>query len=84
MTQAGPSAFANIGENYYYVFVGCCTVYWFIIYFFYPETKQKTLEEITEAFGDKYVETSDSSIRATDSASMEKKDGALHVERQSV
>jgi hypothetical protein len=36
VTEAGPSAFKNIKENYYYVFVGCCTVYLFIIYYFYP------------------------------------------------
>ena len=36
VTEAGPSAFSNIHENYYYVFVGCCTVYLFIIYFYYP------------------------------------------------
>ncbi|OAL40123.1 hypothetical protein AYO20_00541 [Fonsecaea nubica] len=56
ITEAGPSAFKNIGENYYYVFVGCCTVYLFIIYFFYPETKQQSLEEIAAAFGDEVVE----------------------------
>lgn len=56
ITEAGPSAFATIHENYYYVFVGCCSVYWFIIYFFYPETNQKTLEEIAAAFGDKVVD----------------------------
>jgi hypothetical protein len=64
LTQAGPSAFATIGENYYYVFVGCCIVYWFIIYFYYPETKQKTLEEIAQAFGDKIVEVPLDSVRA--------------------
>jgi hypothetical protein len=36
VTEAGPSAFANIQENYYYVFVGCCAVYLLIIYFYYP------------------------------------------------
>ena len=36
VTEAGPSAFANIGQNYYYVFIGCCTVYLFIVYFLYP------------------------------------------------
>lgn len=36
VTQAGPSAFATIHENYYYVFVGCCAVYFVIIYFYYP------------------------------------------------
>ena len=36
VTEAGPSAFANIKENYYYVFIGCCLVYLVLIYFFFP------------------------------------------------
>ncbi|KAH9232308.1 hypothetical protein K456DRAFT_1725637 [Colletotrichum gloeosporioides 23] len=59
VTQAGPSAFATIHENYYYVFVGCCSVFFVIIYLYYPETKQKTLEEIAAAFGDRVVEIED-------------------------
>ncbi|KAJ0385245.1 hypothetical protein COL922a_006754 [Colletotrichum nupharicola] len=59
VTQAGHSAFATIHENYYYVFVGCCSVFFVIIYLYYPETKQKTLEEIAAAFGDRVVEIED-------------------------
>ncbi|KAI0381422.1 putative MFS monosaccharide transporter [Hypomontagnella monticulosa] len=55
VTEAGPSAFANIKENYYYVFVGCTTVFLVVAYFYFPETRRKTLEEIAEAFGDKVV-----------------------------
>jgi hypothetical protein len=40
VTEAGPTAFANIKQNYY---------------FFFPETKQKSLEEIAAAFGDKVI-----------------------------
>ena len=36
VTEAGPSAFKNIGENYYYVFVGCCAVYLVLIYLWFP------------------------------------------------
>ena len=36
VTEAGPSAFANIKENYYYVFVGCCSVYLVLIYLYFP------------------------------------------------
>jgi hypothetical protein len=36
VTEAGPSAFANIKQNYYYVFVGCCLVYLVLIYFYFP------------------------------------------------
>jgi hypothetical protein len=36
VTEAGPSAFANIGENYYYVFVACTSFFLVIAYFFFP------------------------------------------------
>ncbi|EIT78705.1 MFS monosaccharide transporter [Aspergillus oryzae 100-8] len=55
ITEAGPSAFANIGENYYYVFVACSAFFLVVAYFYFPETKQKTLEEIAASFGDKVV-----------------------------
>ncbi|POS71651.1 hypothetical protein DHEL01_v209958, partial [Diaporthe helianthi] len=60
ITEAGPSAFANIKENYYYVFVGCSLFFLIIAYFYFPETRQKTLEEIAAAFGDKVVVLTDS------------------------
>ncbi|KAF9885288.1 hypothetical protein FE257_013089 [Aspergillus nanangensis] len=55
VTEAGPSAFANIHENYYYVFVACSTFFLVIAWFYFPETKQKTLEEIAASFGDKVI-----------------------------
>ncbi|KAE8353066.1 MFS monosaccharide transporter [Aspergillus coremiiformis] len=57
ITEAGPSAFANIGENYYYVFVACSVFFLVVAYFYFPETKQKTLEEIAASFGDQVVVT---------------------------
>ncbi|KIW14894.1 hypothetical protein PV08_07679 [Exophiala spinifera] len=64
LTEAGPSAFKNIKENYYYVFVGCCSVYLVLIYLYFPETKQKTLEEIAAAFGDHVVEVEEHAIQS--------------------
>ncbi|KAJ5151067.1 Major facilitator superfamily domain general substrate transporter [Penicillium canariense] len=55
ITEAGPSAFANIHENYYYVFVACSAFFLVIAYLYFPETKQKTLEEVAAAFGDRVV-----------------------------
>lgn len=55
ITEAGPSAFATIKENYYYVFVGCSVFFLVIAYFYFPETKQKSLEDIAAAFGDKVI-----------------------------
>ncbi|KAK8074115.1 MFS monosaccharide transporter [Apiospora phragmitis] len=53
ITEAGPSAFARIGENYYYVFVGCTVFFLAVAYFYFPETRKKTLEEIASTFGDR-------------------------------
>lgn len=36
VTEAGPSAFANIKENYYYVFVACSLFFLVIAYLFFP------------------------------------------------
>lgn len=55
ITEAGPSAFATIHENYYYVFVGCSFFFLVMAYFYFPETRRKTLEEIAAAFGDKVI-----------------------------
>ncbi|KAI1617173.1 putative MFS monosaccharide transporter [Exophiala viscosa] len=81
ITEAGPSAFLHVRENYYYVFVGCCAVYLFIIYFFYPETKQKTLEEVAAAFGDEVVEVEVHQDALTKEAVIETKVAdAAHIE----
>lgn len=36
VTEAGPSAFANIRENYYYVFVGCSAFFLVVAYLYFP------------------------------------------------
>lgn len=36
VTEAGPSAFANIHENYYYVFVACTLFFLIVAYFYFP------------------------------------------------
>ncbi|CAI0650874.1 unnamed protein product [Colletotrichum noveboracense] len=59
VTQAGPSAFSTIHENYYYVFVGCTAFFTVIAYFFLEETRHKTLEEISQAFGDEVTSSED-------------------------
>ncbi|EXJ70563.1 uncharacterized protein A1O5_06633 [Cladophialophora psammophila CBS 110553] len=79
ITEAGPSAFANIKENYYYVFVGCSCFFLMVAYFYFPETKKKTLEEIAAAFGDKVVLLTENDL-AVETAVMEDKVGAVQVE----
>jgi len=36
ITEAGPSAFANIKQNYYYVFVGCTLFFLIVAYYYFP------------------------------------------------
>lgn len=36
VTEAGPSAFAKIHENYYYVFVACSTFFLGVAYLYFP------------------------------------------------
>ena len=79
VTQAGPTAFTNIQENYYYVFVGCCAFYFVLVYFYFPETNGRTLEEIAAAFGDKVVEVGDSQL-AADGLALETKAEIERVE----
>ena len=50
-----------------------------IIYFYFPETNQRTLEEIAAAFGDKVVEVEDSQLVA-DGLALEMKAGVERVE----
>ncbi|KAK9772132.1 putative Major facilitator superfamily (MFS) profile domain-containing protein [Seiridium cardinale] len=63
VTEAGPSAFANIRENYYYVFVGCTLFFLVVAWFYFPETRRKTLEEIARDFGDKVVLVDETDIQ---------------------
>ncbi|EXJ95543.1 hypothetical protein A1O1_00665 [Capronia coronata CBS 617.96] len=85
ITEAGPSAFANIHESYYYVFVGCSIFFLVIAYFYFPETKQKSLEEIAAAFGDKVVLVDETTL-AVEEAVMEAEDkaGEMQVEMAAV
>lgn len=47
-----PVAFASIGWKYYLVFVCCCVVGGPVMYFTYPDTLNKPLEEVAALFGD--------------------------------
>lgn len=66
ITEAGPSAFANIRENYYYVFVSCTTFFLVVGYFYFPETRRKTLEEIASAFGDRVIDIDENQMSGED------------------
>jgi Sugar (and other) transporter len=62
-TQHGiPNAFIAIAIDaiswkYFLIFVICDMVFIVLFYFFFPETKNKTLEELEAIFGDRVAET---------------------------
>ncbi|KAK5112258.1 hypothetical protein LTR62_004419 [Meristemomyces frigidus] len=50
---AGPIALNNIGWKFFLVMACPTAVYIPVIYFFFPETRQRSLEDINTQFGDK-------------------------------
>ncbi|KEF56198.1 uncharacterized protein A1O9_07779 [Exophiala aquamarina CBS 119918] len=50
--QCAPEAFSTIGWKYYTVFISITTVIFFIVWFWFPETRGRSLEDIGELFGD--------------------------------
>jgi hypothetical protein len=49
---AGPVALNDIGWKFYLVLICPSVVYIILMYFFFPETKGRTLEELGTIFGD--------------------------------
>jgi hypothetical protein len=53
LVQVTPIAIEAISWRYFLIFVICDCIFIIIFYFFYPETKNKPLEELEALFGDK-------------------------------
>jgi sugar porter (SP) family MFS transporter len=51
-TQVSPIAFASIGWKYYLVFISCCVASAIVMFFTYPNTLGKSLEDVALMFGD--------------------------------
>jgi len=49
---AGPIALDKISWKFFLVFIIPTAVHWLNVYFFFPETKQRSLEDINVAFGE--------------------------------
>lgn len=47
-----PPLFASIIGGYYFLLAGFCAISGVFVYFFYPETAHKTLEELGSVFND--------------------------------
>lgn len=56
IVQVTPTMIASIGWATYLVFAMCNLMFIPIIFFFYPETKQRSLEEIDVIFAKAYVD----------------------------
>ncbi|KZT09441.1 general substrate transporter [Laetiporus sulphureus 93-53] len=48
-----PPLFAAIHGGFYFILLGLCVISGIFVYFVYPETAHRTLEELGEVFGDK-------------------------------
>ncbi|KAH0847075.1 putative MFS sugar transporter [Fonsecaea pedrosoi] len=52
-TQTAPMALEAISWKFNFVFIGCNLVFFPIVFFYFPETKGLTLEEVNSVFGEK-------------------------------
>ena len=50
-----PPLFAVLHGGYYFILVGSCVISGVVVYFLYPETAHRTLEELGEVFKDGVV-----------------------------
>ncbi|KAF1831116.1 MFS sugar transporter [Decorospora gaudefroyi] len=71
----GATAIANIGYKYFVVFACLTLVSVVVIYFMYPETKGRSLEELAELFGDPVV------VHLTDATDEQKAEMDLDMQR---
>jgi Sugar (and other) transporter len=75
-TFVNPIALAAIGWKYYFVFLAVLIVFGFTAYFFYPETKGYSLEQIAIVFDGDDAEVGDPSYMVAKSLANEKEEVA--------
>ena len=51
-----PPLFDVMSAGYYFLLVGFCIISFIVVWFIYPETAHRTLEELGEVFGDRVTE----------------------------
>ena len=52
LLEAAPTAFQNIGYKFWIILIILTAIYGILVYLYLPETKQRTLEDISVLFGD--------------------------------
>ena len=57
LVQFTPEAIATISWKFFLIFVISSALFTVAFYFYYPETRLKTLEDLEAVFGDKLAET---------------------------
>ncbi|KEF56408.1 uncharacterized protein A1O9_07989 [Exophiala aquamarina CBS 119918] len=68
MTQTAPLAIAAITWRYFIIWLVFDCLYVVIVYYWYPETKNKTLEDLAGVFGDKVAESWEETKQYVDDA----------------
>jgi len=77
LAQASPTALNEVGYIYYIFFIVMNLLTALLVWFSLPETKGKTLEEISEVFGDNFVAIHiDEDLKIEQSVAIEDKSSA--------
>ncbi|RPD66669.1 general substrate transporter [Lentinus tigrinus ALCF2SS1-7] len=63
-----PPLFASISGGYYFILLGFCIISGFFVFFVYPETAHKTLEELGSVFNDQTEEEKETLRQREESA----------------
>ncbi|OAG37865.1 hypothetical protein AYO21_07971 [Fonsecaea monophora] len=83
LLEVAPTAFSNIGYKFYIVLIALSVVYWLLVYFYLPETKGKTLEDMGILFGDEVNLSFEEAVleeEAAEAADAEKEKGMARAE----
>lgn len=78
-TFVNPIALERIGWKYYFVFIVVLLVMAFTIYFFYPETRGHTLEQMAVIFDGERAEVPSAAVTAERSRSIVSEKTAMAV-----
>ena len=86
LLEAAPTAFQTIGYRFWVILICLTFVYGILVYFFLPETKGMTLEDISVLFGDPVELSFEQALakrpaEAHDMGDNEKPVEKLHIER---